>query len=113
MLESLYIAGTGRSFRHQEAGPFIRHSQKAALIVVKIKNPQTGLVHTLGLERSKNQRIISLDGRNVDRRSALVDVLPIQWIVPEAREFLEKGPEIRRRFVDLGLFHVEHGALLS
>ncbi len=43
-------------------------------------------------------------------------LLPLQLITPQSHELIERGPELRRRYLDYGLFHVEqsyHQMLLS
>ncbi|WP_456446339.1 DNA replication/repair protein RecF, partial [Thiolapillus sp.] len=46
-------------------------------------------------------------GDDVQRRSELMRLLPVQIITPQSHELLERGPELRRRYLDFGLFHVE------
>jgi DNA replication and repair protein RecF len=49
-----------------------------------------------------------LNGRDVAKRSELAAALPLLWIGSNPQAFLSGGPDVRRRFLDMGLFHVEH-----
>jgi DNA replication and repair protein RecF len=43
--------------------------------------------------------------------SAVAEILPVQTIGPDSHRLIEGGPSERRRFVDWGVFHVEHAYL--
>jgi DNA replication and repair protein RecF len=103
----LFLASRGRSFRHREAGPFIRKGQDRCRVVVRLIDEQ-GKRHILGVERTARDQVVRLDGGNLTRRSEQVRALPLQLMTPNSHALLEGGPELRRRFLDLGLFHVEH-----
>ncbi len=68
---------------------------------------------TLGVRRDKTTLVCRLNGEKVERRSQLAEALPVQWIGSQPQQFLDQGPEVRRHFVDMGVFHVEHGYLAS
>lgn len=106
VLEAIYLAGRGRSFRHRESGPFIRRDCQSTRVVLSTQN-HMGHVSTLGIERGRRAITLRLDGRNLSKRSELLRALPVQLITPQSHELLERGPEMRRRFLDFGMFHVE------
>jgi DNA replication and repair protein RecF len=66
-----------------------------------------GKRHVLGVERTPREQVVRLDGSNLTRRSEQVRALPLQIMTPNSHALLEGAPELRRRFLDLGLFHVE------
>jgi DNA replication and repair protein RecF len=47
-------------------------------------------------------------GERVASLAELAWVLPVQIIDPEIHRLIEEGPNRRRRFLDWGVFHVEH-----
>lgn len=106
VLEAIYLAGRGRSFRHREAGPFIRRGCQRTRVVLTTEN-HLGQGSTLGIERGRRSFELRLDGKNLGKRSDLLRALPVQLITPQSHELLERGPELRRRFLDFGMFHVE------
>ena len=111
ILEAIYLAGRGRTFRHSSAGPMIRRGADSASVLVGLYDEADGSEKLLGLRRGRKEFQCRLDGGDVRRRSTLATTLPVQWIGSQPQLFLERGPELRRRFFDMGLFHVEHGYL--
>ncbi len=111
VFEALYLAGRGRTFRHKDAGPMIRKGADYAQVVVGIDEPRAGTSSILGVRREKSNLVCRLNGEAVQRRSEMAETLPIQWIGSQPQQFLGFGPEVRRRFLDMGVFHVEQGYL--
>jgi DNA replication and repair protein RecF len=49
-----------------------------------------------------------MGGERVSSLGELAAALPVQIIDPEVHRLIEEGPSRRRRFLDWGVFHVEH-----
>ena len=111
LLEAIYLAGRGRTFRHVSAGPMIRRGAESTIVRVHLCGGLDESPRILGIRRGKRAFDCRLDGTDVRRRSTLAETLPVQWIGSQPQRFLEMGPDLRRRFFDMGLFHVEHGYL--
>ncbi len=107
LLEAIYLAGRGRTFRHAEAGPMIRQGADSTRVVVKFENAAQGRQSVLGVQRERKRLVCRLDGQEVVQRSGLAAALPVQWVGSQPQQLLSMGPDIRRRFIDMGLFHVE------
>jgi DNA replication and repair protein RecF len=107
VLEAVYLAGRGRSFRHPEAGPMIRQGAQWTRVVADIEDEVSGRRFVLGVQRERRSLHCRLDGRELHKRSLLAEALPVQWIGSQPQLLLSMGPDIRRRFLDMGLFHVE------
>lgn len=107
VLEAIFVAARGRSFRHQEAGPFIRSGAERTRIVALLRD-EAGVCHRLGIERAPSEQRVRFDGTDLVRRSQQVRALPIQLLTPNSHALIEGPPELRRRYLDIGLFHVEH-----
>ena len=110
VLEAIYLLGRGKSFRHRDAGPFIRTGCDHSLVTAELVKDD-GNTTKLGVERTKNSIRVRQDGKDLLKRSSLLRALPLQIIAPNSHELIEKGPESRRSFMDYGMFHVEHGYL--
>ena len=106
VLEAIYLLGQGKSFRHTEAGPFIRNGESSCLVVAELEDRQKQSTR-LGIQRGRKNFLARHAGEDVQRRSELMRLLPVQIITPQSHELLERGPELRRRYLDFGLFHVE------
>lgn len=111
LLEAIYLAGRGRSFRHADGGPMIRHGADSVTVLVEMMDGSTGRQSILGVRREKKGLVCRLNGQDVKRRSTLAEALPVQWIGSQPQLLLGLGPDIRRRFIDMGMFHVEHDYL--
>lgn len=111
ILEAIYLAGRGRTFRHTDAGPMIRQGATGCTVLVEFEREPGGRKSVLGVRRERRQLTCRLNGQDVHRRSELAEALPVQWIGSQPQLLLALGPEIRRRFIDMGLFHVEHSYL--
>jgi len=107
LLEAIYLAGRGRTFRHTESGPMIRHGADCARVVVEFEDAATGRQSILGVQRESKRLVCRLDGQDIAQRSRLAEALPVQWVGSQPQQLLSMGPDVRRRFIDMGLFHVE------
>lgn len=104
LLESLHLLGSGRSFRSAKIDPLIMHGCDDSVIFSELSGGET-----IGLAKSRSRgHVLKLIG---ERQKSWVDtarLLPVQLINADSFLLLEGGPKIRRRFLDWGVFHVEH-----
>jgi len=102
LLEAIYYLSFGRSFRSHLNNRIIQYGKDNLLIFSQTDE------HKIGLERSAKEMRIRLDANAVKSIVSIASVLPLQIIHAHTHELLEAGPEIRRQFLDWGMFHVEH-----
>jgi DNA replication and repair protein RecF len=112
LLEAAYLLATGRSFRHRETQPLIREGCAAVELFARFSDV-SGQAHVLGMRRGKKDLTVRLDGRNRVRRSEILQLLPVQFIGSDPQQMVSGPPELRRGFLDSGLFHVEPGYLAT
>ena len=62
----------------------------------------------LGVQREPGRFIARSGGVEINRRSELIRRLPVVALTQSSHKLIEEGPELRRRFLDEALFHVEH-----
>lgn len=111
ILEAIHLLGTGRSFVPGRGSRLIRTGAGPLRVVARLEE-DGGHRHRMGLERNAGGRLLMrLDGSWVERIADLAERLPVVAIHPGSHEILAGGPEQRRRLLDWGLFHVEHGYL--
>jgi DNA replication and repair protein RecF len=105
LLESIYVLGRGRSFRTRRLDNLIRLGASRFVIYGEAgAERRTGL----GIEGSALGMRARMGGDRVASLAELAAVLPVQIIDPEVHRLIEEGPSRRRRFLDWGVFHVEH-----
>lgn len=108
LLEAIYFLGRGQSFRQTPPNRLIRSGAEAfalhAVVASEERRPQR-----IGVERRPGATRVRIDGREDVPMLDLVSALPVQVIDPNLHRLLEEGPRYRRRYLDWGVFHVEHG----
>ncbi len=106
ILEAIYILGRGKSFRNSERDQLTRRGESGLSLFIHTQGRD--YQHSLGLTKGNGVTQAKLDGSKVTRMSDLARAVPLAVITPNSHEILERGPQYRRRFLDWGVFHVEH-----
>lgn len=110
VLEALVVLSRGRSFRTTQAteliGPAADTFQVFALAEDRQDQPRR-----LGLERSGKRWRGRKDGADLSQISELTRSLPLMLMEPDSHLLVSGTPEVRRKYLDWGMFHVEHGFL--
>lgn len=107
LLEAMFFLGRARSFRTPRIGPLIREGAGELLVSGRIAGPAGRL--PVGIRRSRQDAEMRLGEKPLRSLAALAEALPIQVMDPTVHGLLDDGPRERRRFLDWGVFHVEHG----
>ncbi len=105
ILEAIYMLARGRSYRSNRFGSVVRHGEAQLQIFAETEHFQS---HRIGLQKASNITKIRVDGNNIKRVSEIARITPLQIITPMSHEILDRGPEYRKRFIEWGVFHVEH-----
>jgi DNA replication and repair protein RecF len=108
LLESIYVLGRGRSFRTRRLDKLIRQGAPRFVIYGEAGGD---LCTGVGVEGSPLGMRARMGGDRVASLAELAAALPVQIIDPEVHRLIEEGPGRRRRFLDWGVFHVEHSFL--
>jgi DNA replication and repair protein RecF len=109
LLEAAFFLGRGRSFRSRRRDALIRHGQDAFLLAGRSEAGPVAI--PLGVRASRKETEWRVGGAPADGVADLAEQFPAQVIDPEVHKLLEEGPGRRRRFLDWGVFHVEHAFL--
>ena len=109
LLESIYLLGRGRSFKHRDLRVVVNNDCDELVVSASIERQAPQRRHQLGLKRTaKGHFEARLDGVALQSAVQLVEELPLQLIDAHSFTLLEGGPLQRRQFLDWGVFHVEH-----
>ena len=104
LLESLFYLGHGKSFRTNKVESLIQNDFDAFIISAKSDDNTQ-----LGIQRNRiGESKIKVNGASSTKLSDLAKNIAVQIVTPESFKLFFGGPKERRKFVDLGLFHVEH-----
>jgi DNA replication and repair protein RecF len=109
LLEGVHLLAVGRSFRSK--------LQKSLIMDGQIEAAVFGETHeglSLGVLRpQRGPQMLRIAGRKAEGLAELSHSLPLQLINSDTFQILEGSPTERRRFLDWGVFHVEHHFLQS
>jgi DNA replication and repair protein RecF len=104
VLEGLYLLAMGRSFRSHIQKSLVTEGESEATVF-----GQTAEGLSLGVARPlRGAQSLRIGGRKAEGLAELSQSLPLQLINAETFQILEGSPSERRRFLDWGVFHVEH-----
>lgn len=110
ILEAIYILSTGRSFRTRKLESLITRAEPSLdafyiSATIQANNNQ----HHIGVKKSRTESsLIKIDSELVRSASTLAELSPTQLIEPGNINLLSGSPQIRRKYIDWGVFHVEH-----
>lgn len=110
VLEALVVLSRGRSFRTTQAADLVG-PRNDTFRVFALVEAGSGQLHRLGLERSGKRWRGRKDGNDLSQLSQLTRSLPLVLMEPDSHLLVSGFPEVRRRYVDWGMFHVEPGFL--
>lgn len=102
LLEAIHFLARVRSFRTTRPQQLIMHGCDA-LMVRGVMDGGSRLAIRWAPERTE----VRIDQEDVRSLSVLARHLPIQVVNAESQRLLQDGPQVRRSFLDWGLFHVE------
>lgn len=103
-LEAIFFLGHGKSFRTTKIENLVSHNKTNFVVSVK-----DDVDSQIGISKDfiSNLTEIRVNGQKHSKLSELAKNIAVQIITPESFKLFFGGPKERRRFIDLGLFHVE------
>lgn len=110
LLEAIFILGRARSFRTTHTRQAIAFNQ-AQLIVAGQCRMLHQTVNQIGIQIDHKQLEIHINREN-KQKADLAYALPVQLIHPKSYRLLDGGPQLRREFLDWGIFN-QHKSFLS
>ena len=121
LLEALHLMAYGRSFRGRVRDGLVRAGDPALEVFVewqervgpaaaRVAEGETGAtrLRKAGLRHTGQDWIGRLDGSPVAQLGELCAALAVVSFEPGSHALITGGAEARRRYLDWGLFHVEH-----
>ena len=110
LIEAFYFLGFGRSFRTNKLNSVVQNdTDKFSLFAVAQEKDSSEIDMKVGVSRSvSGDFVCQIDGNRGKRLSELVSHFPIQLFTPQSTDLIIGTPKDRRKFLDWGVFHVEH-----
>ncbi|KTC84727.1 MULTISPECIES: DNA replication/repair protein RecF [Legionella] len=102
-LESIYLLGTGHSFRTREITPLVSHNTDSLVVFARTNDEQS-----ISIQKSiSSPTQVRLNNYPCQSSSELAHFLPCQVFYQDLFQIIDAGPSTRRSLLDWGLFHVE------
>jgi len=111
LLEAIYLLGRANSFRSTSVKNVISFAHDDLIISGKVLF-SSGHVSSLGIQHDGKHVQIRIDQETKHARADLAYALPTQLIHPKSYQLLDGGPQLRREFIDWGVFN-QHTDFLS
>ena len=111
ILEALFLLSHGRSFRGAARDALTQIGSAGFSVFGRVQRAD-GAERRLGLSRSAGRLDARLDGESVSL-ATLVEASAVVCFEPGSHELINGAADERRRFVDWGVFHVEHDFLIA
>jgi DNA replication and repair protein RecF len=108
ILEASYLLSHGRSFRAGSRDVLLQRGASSLSVFAEVRG-NDDRVRRLGLGREGSRWQARVDGDTAASLGALVQECAVVCFEPGSHELIAGASDERRRFVDWGLFHVEHG----
>jgi DNA replication and repair protein RecF len=109
LLEAAFFLSRGRSFRTRRREALIAQGQDNFLLTGQALGGAEPV--PLGVRATRASTEWHVAGAVAGGIADLAEQFPAQVIDPDVHKLLEEGPGRRRRFLDWGVFHVEHAFL--
>jgi DNA replication and repair protein RecF len=106
IIEAIHILGYGRSFRGRIREGLIRNGAEHLHVVVRWQHQQD-IPQQAGLQHSGNAWNARINGVDVTNLSQFCQQFPVLTFEPGSHELITGAADMRRRFIDWALFHVE------
>ncbi len=105
LLEAVYLAGVGKSFRTPRDRELIKSDCSSATVCVKTKRAGGEDTVKIIIDRESNKRV-AINGIPISRMSELMGVCPVVLFSPDGLKIVKEAPSDRRRFMDIALCQV-------
>ena len=110
LIEAIFLLGRAKSFRTSSIKSVISFGQDNLIVSAQVLQGK-GSSLQLGIQMDGKEVEIRINQQTSQKRSDLAYGLPLQIIHPKSFELLDAGAQIRREFLDWGIFNHEENFL--
>lgn len=104
LLEAIFLVGRVKSFRSGNLSKVINYNAKEFVVSGDIKQKEKNI--KIGVQYNHQQLITRIDQKTVKSKAKIAYGFPLQIIHPKSYRILDAGPQIRREFIDWGVFNL-------
>lgn len=110
VLEAIHVLARAKSFRCGRLAQVARRGTAGFTVAAQVRSLDETIV-PLRVDYDNRGLAITVNRQPHQRSAELTAHLPLTLINSDSHQLFEGGPGERRRFVDWGVFHVEHSYL--
>ena len=110
LIEAIFLLGRAKSFRASSIKSVISFEQESLIVSAQVLQGKGSSLH-LGIQMDGKDVEVRINQQSSQKRSDLAHGLPLQIIHPKSFELLDAGAQIRREFLDWGIFNHEENFL--
>jgi DNA replication and repair protein RecF len=110
LIEAIFLLGRAKSFRTSSIKSVISFEQDSLIVSAQVLQGK-GSKHHLGIQMDGKDVEIRINQQVSQKRADLAYGLPLQIMHPKSFELLDSGAQIRREFMDWGIFNHEENFL--
>ena len=104
IIEAIFILGRAKSFRTSNIKSVINFDHNNLIVSAQSLQLSGANLH-LGVQLDGKGFTFRINQQTTQKRSELAYALPLQIIHPKSFELLDAGPQLRREFLDWGVFN--------
>ncbi|HET6905480.1 MAG TPA: DNA replication/repair protein RecF [Rhodanobacteraceae bacterium] len=109
LLEAVYLLSHGHSFRAGARDALVQRGRAGFDLFAELSRTKSR--HRIGLARGEGEWRVQIDGEPRATLSPLLELCAVVCFEPGSHALIAGAAEQRRRFLDWGVFHVEHQSL--
>ena len=108
ILEAIYLASTGKSFRNATYKHLIHHDQNSFQIYLEAETNAEAQLY-VGVHRDrKGIKQLKLNHDACQKQAEITHQLPVVAIDTDTYQFIDRSPQSKRSYMDWMVFHVKH-----
>ena len=111
-LEAIFLLGRIKSFRSTAIKSVINSSQLQLVVSADVLQMNGSTSH-LGVQVDSKSYCCRINYQTTHKKADLAYALPLQVIHPKSYELLDAAPQLRREFLDWGVFNDNESFLLN
>jgi DNA replication and repair protein RecF len=106
LLEAIFLMGRAKSFRSTDLSKVINFNANQFIVSGKVSQAKKNNT-TIGIQYHSGQLVTRIDQQTVKSKASIAYCFPLQIIHPKSYRTLDAGPQIRREFMDWGVFNLD------
>ncbi|NLJ58220.1 MAG: DNA replication/repair protein RecF [Tissierellia bacterium] len=106
LMESIYVASIGRTFRLNSESELINFNEKKSRIEIHIRKNNYNIKIEIILEKNK-KKIVLINGVKLEKTSEMIGILNNVIFTPDDMKIIKGSPIERRRFVNIDISQIK------